>query len=122
MIDKNLIERWLTALRSDNYQQAFTSLIQIKDDKKLHCCLGVLCDVAGYNYQNIGLGTGVFVNDKGKRVYASLDNETDLIEKVGLNLKTIRECVTWNDHYKYSFSEIADELDEYYRENNILNG
>lgn len=42
--DRVLFERWLTALRSDQYKQT-TGHLRIGDG---FCCLGVACDLAGF--------------------------------------------------------------------------
>lgn len=40
---KEIAEKWVTALRSDKYEQGAGAL-RSEDD---YCCLGVLCDISG---------------------------------------------------------------------------
>jgi len=50
-VDKKLKTEWVKALCSGKYKQGTKHLIQLKENdlgklEPLHCCLGVLCDVA----------------------------------------------------------------------------
>jgi len=44
---KSLMNKWVKALRSDKYIQGTSELKTKSDGTVSHCCLGVLCEVAG---------------------------------------------------------------------------
>ena len=46
MMDKEIKEKWLEALRSGEYIQGEGQLARERFDKIEYCCLGVLCEVA----------------------------------------------------------------------------
>ena len=46
-MDKRLKNKWLKALRSRKYKQGQNYLKYYADKLPEHCCLGVLCEVAG---------------------------------------------------------------------------
>lgn len=47
-MDKELKAKWVAALRSGQYKQG-TKALRIGDN---YCCLGVLCDVVGVNWES----------------------------------------------------------------------
>lgn len=51
---QELIEKWLEALESGKYKQGVNRLVK-NDEKYGHrfCCLGVACDVAGLDIQDL---------------------------------------------------------------------
>lgn len=47
MINKELRDKWITALRSGSYKQGEDLLKSVDDNENIrYCCLGVLCEVA----------------------------------------------------------------------------
>lgn len=46
-------EEWVTALRSGEYRQG-KGFLRNSDDE--YCCLGVLCDLAGMQWQSTRIG------------------------------------------------------------------
>jgi hypothetical protein len=107
--------KWLAALRSGKYQQGEGALN--KDGK--FCCLGVLCDVAGYEWFEDEL-PGYKTCSAGR---AFIENATEL-EKLGLSSEIQIFCCSLNDgtfpssdkiqpdNYPHSFKEIADWLEK----------
>lgn len=64
-MDKDLKDRWVTALRSGDYVQGQGSLrVEDADGAVSYCCLGVLCRVAQQELVEAGLT--VKVNDRGR--------------------------------------------------------
>lgn len=46
MVNKENIQKWVKALRSGKYKQAYCALKVSEDDSSFsHCCLGVACEV-----------------------------------------------------------------------------
>lgn len=109
--------KWLAALRSGNYTQGQGVLN--KDNKM--CCLGVLCDVAGYKWKSwdgdpnfkICSAGRLFIEKEKVRIKLGLPNE---IHEVcySLNDGTIpNDNSKYNiPHRRHSFKEIADWLEE----------
>jgi len=46
MTRKEIVRAWIGALESGEYKQGQGYLCQVNGDKRNHCCLGVLCEVA----------------------------------------------------------------------------
>ena len=110
MNKKELILEWLAALRSGKYKQGEGHL----NCDGLYCCLGVLCEIS---YERIGL-----VKTDGVIVHYDNKNSTlpkKLSEIIGLDyfggLKNA-SCVSLNDDDGKSFTEIADILEEFFKE------
>lgn len=113
-MDKELKEKWLKALRSGEYEQGPGVLCA---DDSAFCCLGVLCDVAGLEYESKEeLGTVVRNYKYGNSCsYRLLPQEFAI--KVGLKTDGSFEdeygeyALTFlNDHH-HTFSEIADIIE-----------
>lgn len=134
-INKNLVKSWVKALRSGKYQQGRKAL-RNKDNK--FCCLGVLCDISK---KNLGIDWEPEEESDSFEIYIMERNGGVLPDKVWeylgkdtidykvqistANLKipksvidsflfplTNIHLVTLNDHYKLSFDQIADILEE----------
>jgi hypothetical protein len=87
---KESLNVWVQALRSGEYRQGRTTLVQQgTDGEKLHCCLGVYADV---------------VNDPRKEDGFSGDIYTDIGELIGD--ATVDDLWHWNDKGA-TFNEIA---------------
>jgi hypothetical protein len=116
-----LKQKWLDALRSGNYVQGEGTLN--KGGKM--CCLGVLCDVAGYEWESFSEESNHLRCAAGED-YFERDEER---EKLGLNEETHRLCYCMNDGTfgsntektakaagvelrRHSFAEIADFLEK----------
>jgi hypothetical protein len=108
--------KWLAALRSDKYQQGEGALSQDGN----FCCLGVLCDIAGYKWKK-EVNTNYLTCSAGKFY---IEKEVEL-KKLGLSLEIQEVCYSLNDGTvikdtnpfkfelrRHSFKEIADWLEE----------
>lgn len=42
-MNRDVAEKWITALRSGEYKQASGCLTKVHNTEEYHCCLGVLC-------------------------------------------------------------------------------
>ena len=120
-----LKSKWLAALRSGKYQQGHETLHPTFDR---FCCLGVLCDVAGYEWRPVYDESGTEIqryNCAAGEDYIEYVNElNDLglpadIQKICYNMndgtlhgeKEILERIGGEERV-YSFAEIADWLEK----------
>lgn len=106
-MNKEVKERWVTALRSGEYRQTKEKL---RDDKGF-CCLGVLCDLYSKEYWKPFLGEDrfSFLGETGVLpeivyIWASLNNKNP-----SANYISIAEI---NDNGD-SFKEIADLIEKH---------
>jgi hypothetical protein len=100
-----LLERWISALRSDTYKQGRYHL----KHKGRHCCLGVLCEVLELDW-------------KQEEMFNELPPER-IFPKTGLGLdaskvdedfdyqNVAQVLVIFNDIRELSFREIADWIE-----------
>lgn len=129
-MDKELLNKWLTALRSGEYKQTKYKLKETNPDEGLgHCCLGVLCEVIDptkfnsdgfYNFptqledaiippefaDNIGLGFQVEFLERDRGVEEGYSTK---------NISIIEVLATMNDDGNKSFEEIANYLELIFR-------
>jgi len=107
-INKEELKKWITALRSGNFNQSSLKL----QSKWGYCCLGVACKVLipqeklKFNFQ--GLLYGGTPEDQPHSPKWLGEINKDLFEKTGRSLTNL------NDTDKLSFNQIADELEKYY--------
>jgi len=128
MINKELIKRWIEALRSGKYQQGRLSLRNISNQ---FCCLGVLCDIAK---DELGLDwilkeewSKYQIEDNNCTVLPSNLKElvgigghlgitvdaTKLSPEYGIPSNTkYTTLVELNDYWRLSFNQIADILEQ----------
>lgn len=112
--------KWVNALRSDEYKQGRSRLVQGKGDHQAFCCLGVLCEVAGFdrvkpvdanaaemyvNYVNPYARQGEY-----DKLTTSLDD--DALKGLGMTADQQETLVTMNDLQNRNFNEIADWVEE----------
>ena len=99
-MDANLQAKWVQALRSGEYKQG--ALFLRKDGK--HCCLGVLCELAGLEITPGGMVVaGPYEVDDYEPLYDLLGGSD-----------TARQLWNRNDGNgmrKHSFAEIADYIE-----------
>lgn len=93
--------KWVDALRSGDYQQG--EMFLRRDGK--HCCLGVLCELAGIEIsEGGGMVKGPYEKDDYEPIY-----------KVIGSVDAAQELWRMNDGHgrpKRSFSEIADYIEK----------
>lgn len=118
-----LKQKWIDALRSGTYKQGYKTLHPRTD----FCCLGVLCDIAGYEWTQEDATLNPHHSCAAGTGYIEADDEA---EKLGLPTEIQRICysmndATWTDadqdivdrfeidpNHRYSFAEIADFLEK----------
>lgn len=112
--------KWLDALRSGKYQQGQGTLNR---DGKM-CCLGVLCDIAGYEWRQV---ENVDDNNHYSCVAGIdyIENEA-FLDELGLSKEIHEACYSINDgtlrlayaaewgveKRAHTFTEIADWLEK----------
>jgi hypothetical protein len=99
-----LMNRWIRALRSDQYIRVESQLRAIRrdesDGKKLCCALGVLADVLVQDgkyewWESLSRGTVLLHAYKGQLDYGETVHV--LMEELGVDRKLLSDVVTWND-------------------------
>lgn len=97
--------KWVEALRSGKYKQGTGRLLRAGRDGYKHCCLGVLCEVAGYQR-----GEGdVYLDKQSIPLTYSLDDHTDLI--LGITPSVESFLIRMNDG-GLTFAEIANHIEK----------
>jgi len=100
-MEKELKEKWVTALRSNTYTQGTGQLYD--PEKNKYCCLGILCQVADLKIDESGVR---LINDEEKE-----DGYVGFYEVLG-NKPLVETLWRLNDIEKLSFPEIADYIDK----------
>ncbi len=110
MEDQELKAKWLEALRSGKYLQGVMTLRRYNESMPdSFCCLGVLADVAGVNWEPAQYGPYMrygFKSDGEEGLWV-----TDLPGTL-LHPTTTGMCMHMNDSENKSFNEIADWIEE----------
>jgi hypothetical protein len=97
-MNEDLKEKWVAALRGDDYEQC---QYKLRDDKNRYCCLGVLLDVHDHE----------FVQQMGD-VDSSEDGYRKLRDEIGLSQEQLWEFYELNDTKQLPFKAIADYVEE----------
>lgn len=117
---KEIMEKWVTALRSGKYKQGFGKLKQRYGSNQVeYCCLGVLCEI-------LKVPTSIIKKRNGQKIYKYGPNDETLllstIDKCGLNsvtgtIRSLGTCLTkMNDQEHYNFNELADIIEKHWEE------
>lgn len=103
-------EKWIKALRSNDYQQVEGMLRGERDDSGDigFCCLGVLCDALGAQWSEGGVALLDDIRLDSEDEYLLSDK---MIDMVGLSFDEQRHLSRMNDSGE-SFIEIADYIDQ----------
>ncbi len=111
---KEIKEKWLTALRSDEYKQGAGMLYTAEGGEPVHCCLGVLVDTMGYDpYGRFGDELRGLA-----RVNTEEELSSDFLCHVGLPHGYATSLMYMNDGKdtyegnQQSFEQIADWIEE----------
>jgi hypothetical protein len=125
---KEIADKWVDSLRSGKYTQGQKYLKQSLGESKLHCCLGVLCEI--YNESNEKL------NEKLDETYIWDSTNIEIHTFDGLTGSLPSRVMKWSDirtenasfgYVSYhslaflndtgkSFSEIAQFIETYWRQ------
>ena len=109
---------WIAALRSGEYKQTRGKLhrsFRMTGDSLVeeYCCLGVLCSVLGYEEEEAAYYNGP--NEAPYRRFRISDGQTaigflpdEVAEEIGLTKAQMQFLANKNDHYGYTFEQIAD--------------
>lgn len=107
-------EKWLAALRSEQYQQGQYRLKWLRAGGPEHCCLGVLCEVLGVPERSTVYQTARF--DFGGDRIAERCPPEDFMESLGIPNEVVVQLLSMNDGSagigSYSFKHIADYIEE----------
>jgi hypothetical protein len=115
MTREEIMQKWIAALRSGEYQQGVELLAYKHDGGTSYCCLGVLCDVINYPKKEWFENTAELPR---------LVTEKVGIQECGQFDEDNKQCLALMNDQGMSFAEIADWLEkpenqaklyEYYR-------
>jgi hypothetical protein len=85
---KPLMDSWIKALRSGEYKQCTSALHQDESQGGGHCCLGVLCEVAGlFKHKSLSFPDWKYATSKEQLEagnYSTSHLPEDFAEKIGL--------------------------------------
>jgi hypothetical protein len=89
MIDPKLKRKWVAALRSQDYPQAYFALSRYQDSTRriAYCVIGVLCAVSGRSVKDATAG------------------------RLGLDDTNRARLQMMNDHHKLDFLTLADYIE-----------
>lgn len=113
-MDAEAKSKWLVGLRSGEYFQGESALRKIQDGNKFFCCLGVLCDVLGTQWEKRpgdltrhehGALAGFSVKERDASYLSQR-----MLDYVGLEKIQQRELARRNDAGE-SFTQIADWIE-----------
>lgn len=103
---------WVEALRSGEYEQGFGQLRITYPDKVVHCCLGVLCDIA--RKMNIVdadfLGFTTILPDPVS-IWADVESNPACDTVTTSNRQERRTLAGLNDSRTFDFKAIADIIE-----------
>lgn len=116
---KSIMKKWVQALRSGEYEQGYKTLVSVNDKgDDCFCVLGVLCNIATEH----GVGEW-FHNSYGDTIGSSkyghlapsVQDWSGVRFGNGLLSHQI-SLIELNDAKGYTFLELADVIEEYYKE------
>lgn len=108
-------KKWIAALRSGKYHQAFRALETVNSDGKVigNCCLGVACR------ELIENPVTERDDDKTIFIFEGLKMETRLsdalLNQLGMDRHLQSELIYSNDNLGLTFEQIANYLEEEWR-------
>ena len=118
-------DKWVTALRSGDYNQVTGTLCRPKGShvidqqdgvevKDAFCCLGVMCDIMPNTTKEIidddGDGPSIEYTFKGYTGIGRLPNS--LRNAIDISVGEETDLVSLNDDDGYTFDEIADYIED----------
>ena len=92
---------WIAALRSGAYKQGRDSLK--RGDR--FCCLGVACDLAGFNWRRLPPA------QRAVAAFRDIDASGALNRSLGVDGDVTHRLAIMNDYDKKTFAEIADYIE-----------
>lgn len=102
-MDFELKKSWVNALRSAQYVQGQSYLKQNDGGVIKHCCLGVLCEVAGLKFTL-----------EGESVIYRLDGEEQGYPPITLlSMENSLKFAGLNDSLGYTFDQISSYIEEH---------
>jgi hypothetical protein len=110
MMDNTLKTKWTAALRSGDYSQTSGLLTRLDLNGNVigHCCLGVLCEIAGLESES----------RDGYRRYNYGDSDSagtipfDFSSSIGIDSSDETVLIAMNDNDGYTFLQIADWIEQ----------
>lgn len=115
-MDRELRDKWIAALRSGEYTQGRGELKAIQHDPNYvtppqvtHCCLGVLCAVAGVDMPMVSL----YASNKERCEFGGANGTFQYSRRnPPLTGREQSELISMNDEQAASFETIAQWIEE----------
>jgi hypothetical protein len=129
---------WLIALRSGEYNQG--RVLLRTEDKEVgtcsHCCLGVLCEVSGFKFDDTcGYYFDEVTGRRSSHKFPTLDEKTEnplvivtsdeqlefvkkMQDKTGYRIGN-QQLASINDSGKFTFSDIADIIEMFFEPSHL---
>lgn len=113
-MNKQVKDKLVKALRSGDYTQGIGKL---NDSSNNFCCLGVLCDLHSKETGTPWEEDGYYLDTDswlpGKVVeWSGLARSGGLVDRIMINGKMMPTLIALNDDAKYTFSQIADVIED----------
>lgn len=105
-MDAELKAKWVEALRSGKYLQGITHL---RSTSNRYCCLGVLCEIAGFDWEPDQLAPAFKVKGSPPNTGTALLWDA-VLTKLGLAHEEMGTLASKNDNH-VPFAEIADYIE-----------
>lgn len=121
-------ERWLQALESGDYEQCRGYMRQDVKGDRSYCCLGVACEIFGYNLvPQEGYAYGVPIDDVNDNASGACEDVQsqylpDMINvRLGMTCFDNETLVSLNDDHTMNFAQIAQFVRDADADNEHLN-
>jgi hypothetical protein len=111
MMNPEIKAKWLEDLRSGKFKQTEGTL---KSTEGGYCCLGVLCESMGYQWEEGKTGDYVVAgefDEQNEPLECNLNN--NILNRTGITTDEQGKLVSMNDSEGKSFLEIADYVEKH---------
>lgn len=105
-MNKEVKEKWLTALRSGEYKQGKQRLVVTNSDNQKYCCLGVLCDLYNKETGNKTWGNNLDLPDEVVKWSGVKDSNPHI------TMGTESVTIAWYNDNSGDFLQIADIIEK----------
>ena len=120
-MNKDIAQKWIDALRSGDYKQGANYLKRSIGELKIHCCLGVLCEL--YNESNEKLDEKYIWDSPSIEIHV-FDGSSGALPSKVMNWAEIRTedgsigdiTLTRENDLGKPFTEIANTIEKYWRQ------
>lgn len=101
-------KKWVHALRSDVFAQGQSTLKTMHEGQLRYCCLGVLCEVLGVEWDTWPSNHGTVYSTDSQS--SSLGHE--MLDEIEMTNDQMAVLISMNDQHRNTFHDIADYIEE----------